>query len=75
MEEKIKKVIAEKIVPMLQTHNGACEFVALKPNNVVEVRLQGACKGCPGSLLTLKGFVLATLQEDIPEITDVIAVQ
>ena len=74
MEEKIKKIIEEQIAPMLRTHNGDCEFVALKPNNVVEVKLQGACRGCSSALLTLKGFVLATLQAEIPEITDVVAV-
>ena len=71
MEEKIKKVIEEKINPMLATHGGGCEFVAVRSDNVVLVKLQGACGGCPSAMITLKGFVLEVLKEDIPEVADV----
>ena len=44
-------------------------------NNVVKVRLQGACGHCPGAIMTLRGFVLKVLQEEIPSIEDVVNVQ
>ncbi len=71
MKEKVQKVIIEKINPMLATHGGACELVDVTDGNVVQVKLKGACGGCPGAMITLKGFVLEALKENIPEIADV----
>jgi Fe-S cluster biogenesis protein NfuA len=39
----------------------------------VEVYLQGACAGCPSSTATLKFGIEARLREEIPEITEVVA--
>ena len=74
MEEQIKAILNEKVIPLLQTHGGSCEFVGLD-GNVVQVRLQGACGHCPGAIMTLRGFVLRVLQEDLPQIEDVVNVQ
>ncbi len=74
MKEKVQKIIDEKINPALGTHGGSCELVDVRDDNVVLVKLKGACGGCPGALITLKGFVLETLRADIPEITDIEAV-
>jgi len=74
MKEKIQKIVDEKINPALGTHGGSCELVDVTSENVVQVRLKGACGGCPGALITLKGFVLETLKAEVPEITDVEAV-
>ncbi|MBO7446837.1 NifU family protein [bacterium] len=74
MEQQIKKILDEKVIPLLQTHGGSCEFVGVE-NNVVKVRLQGACGHCPGAIMTLRGFVLKVLQEEIPSIEDVVNVQ
>ncbi len=71
MNEKVKKVIEEKINPMLAQHGGSCEFVAVTKDNVVQVRLKGACGNCPGAMMTLKGFVREVLREQIPEVADV----
>ncbi len=71
MEEHVKKVIEEKINPMLATHGGGCEYIGIRSDNVVLVKLQGACGGCPSAMITLKGFVLEVLRENIPEIVDV----
>ena len=74
MKEKIQKIVDEKINPALGTHGGSCELVDVTAENVVQVKLKGACGGCPGALITLKGFVLETLKAEVPEITDVEAV-
>jgi len=39
-----------------------------------EVRLKGACAGCPMSQMTLANFVEAELKKAVPEITRVQAV-
>jgi Fe-S cluster biogenesis protein NfuA len=41
---------------------------------VVQVKLQGACAGCPGAIMTLQFGVQKILQEEIKEVTKVIPV-
>lgn len=74
MEQKIKEVL-EQIRPFLQRDGGDIEFVELTADNVVNVRLQGHCAGCPGAQMTIKGVVEKILKEAIPEIDSVEAVQ
>ncbi|MCX7847316.1 MAG: NifU family protein [bacterium] len=74
MKEKVEQVIKEKINPMLATHGGSCELIGVRSDNVVVVKLQGACGGCPSAMITLKGFVLEVLREHVPEVADVEAV-
>ncbi len=71
MKENVQKVIDEKINPMLATHGGSCELVDVTEGNVVQVKLKGACGGCPGAMITLKGFVLEVLKENVPGVVDV----
>ena len=40
-------------------------------DNVVRVRLQGACQGCPGAQMTLKMVVEQILRSEFPEIKSV----
>ena len=42
---------------------------------MVSVRLQGACRGCPGAAMTLKMGVERLLKEKVPTVKGVIAVQ
>ncbi|MGN0659079.1 MAG: NifU family protein [Emergencia sp.] len=73
MEEKIKDALGQ-IRPILQRDGGDIEFVELTDDNIVKVRLQGHCAGCPGARMTLKGIVERVLQESYPEIAGVEAV-
>ena len=41
---------------------------------VVKLRLQGACRGCPGARMTLKMGIEQQLKEKIPELEEVVAV-
>ena len=67
MEQKIKEAL-NTIRPILQRDGGDIEFVELTADNVVKVRLQGHCAGCPGARMTLKGIVERVLKESYPEI-------
>lgn len=67
MEAKIKEVL-DQIRPILQRDGGDIEFIDYTDENVVLVRLQGACAGCPGAQMTLKGIVENILREAYPEI-------
>ena len=73
MEEKIIDAIAQ-IIPFLQRDGGDIEFVELTDDNIVKVRLQGHCAGCPGATMTIKGVVERLIKETYPEIQAVEAV-
>lgn len=73
MKESVQTVI-DKIRPMLQRDGGDVELVSVE-GNVVKVRLQGACKGCPMSQMTLKEGIERFVKQEIPEIDRVEAVE
>ena len=74
MKEKVAAVI-EDIRPMLQADGGDIELVDVaEDTGIVSVRLQGACKGCPGAQMTLKMGVERKLKQEVPEVTSVEAV-
>lgn len=72
-EEKVKDVI-ESIRPMLQNDGGDIELVGIDEDKSVRVRLQGACRGCPGAQMTLKMGVERLLKERVPEVKEVVSV-
>jgi Fe-S cluster biogenesis protein NfuA len=71
--EKVQAII-DAIRPNLQSHGGDVELVAAEKNQIVKVRLQGACSGCPGAKMTLKMGIERLLREKIPQVKEVIAV-
>lgn len=73
MKEKVQVVI-DKIRPMLQSDGGDVELVDIE-DGVVKVRLQGACKGCPMSQMTLKNGIERLLKKEIPEVKSVEGVE
>lgn len=70
MNEKVQAVIDE-IRPNLQADGGDIELVEVTADNIVRVRLRGACSGCPGAAMTLKMGVERLLKKRIPEIKGV----
>ena len=72
MKEKVEKAL-DKIRPALMADGGGVELVEVK-DDVVKVRLTGACGGCPMSQMTLKMGIERHLKNEIPEIKEVVAV-
>jgi Fe-S cluster biogenesis protein NfuA len=66
MKERVQAVL-EKIRPALQADGGDVELVDVV-DGVVKVRLQGACKGCPMSQMTLRNVIERVIKKDIPEV-------
>jgi Fe-S cluster biogenesis protein NfuA len=66
MKEQVEAVINE-IRPLLQADGGDIELVAIE-ENVVKVKLRGACAGCPGAAMTLKNAVERRLKAKVPSI-------
>lgn len=73
IEERVKETI-EAIRASLQSHGGDVELVGIDEDNTVNVRLQGACQGCPGATMTMKLGIEKILKERIPEVKQVVAV-
>jgi Fe-S cluster biogenesis protein NfuA len=73
MRDKVQAVI-EKIRPSLQADGGDVELVSVE-DGTVKVRLQGACKGCPMSQMTLRNGIEKILKQEIPEVQRVEGVE
>lgn len=73
--EKVSQIIEDEIRPSLQSHGGDCELVEVTDDGVVKVALQGACNGCPMAQMTIKRGVETKLQQGIPEVKEVVAVE
>ena len=71
---EVEKVLAEQIAPRLAMDGGGIELVELTEDNIVRVRLQGACQGCPGARMTLQMGVERILKEHCPDLAAVEAV-
>ena len=75
MREKIESIL-DQIRPAMRMDGGNIEFVDFDPaTGVIRVRLQGACRGCPMSQVTLKMAVEAALCDALPEVKEVVAVE
>lgn len=72
IKERVQEII-EEIRPRLQMDGGDVALVDVV-DNVVSVELQGRCKGCPMSQITLQLGIERTIKEKIPEIKKVEAV-
>ena len=67
-------VALDEVREVLKRDGGNLELVDVTPENVVKVRLQGHCIGCPGAQMTLRMVVQQILQQAVPEVTGVEAV-
>ncbi|MCF8365892.1 MAG: NifU family protein [Bacteroidales bacterium] len=70
---KVQNVIAQ-IRPYLQQDGGDIEFIEYTDENVVNVKLLGACGSCPYSTMTLKNGVESAMKKAIPEVKSVEAI-
>ncbi len=73
IEEKIVKILEQKIRPAVARDGGDIKFIEFT-NGVVKVQLQGSCSGCPSSTMTLKQGVQNLLCHYLPEVNEVIAI-
>ena len=72
-EAKVTEVI-DSIRPLLQNDGGDIELVGIDEDKTVRVRLQGACRGCPGAAMTLKMGVERMLKQKVSDVKEVVAV-
>lgn len=70
MEEKIKKVIDE-LRPYLINDGGNIEFIKYE-NNIVYIKMMGACADCMMLDYTLKDGIEQAIKEEVPEVKEVV---
>lgn len=63
----------DEVRPALQMDGGDVELVGISGDEV-QVRLLGACGGCPMATMTLVGFVEERLKQRVPAIRQVVSV-
>jgi Fe-S cluster biogenesis protein NfuA len=73
VEARIRGILDREIRPAVSRDGGDVLFAGYR-DGVVELYLQGSCSGCPSSLATLKLGIEARLREEIPEVTEVVAI-
>ncbi len=73
MREKVEAALA-KVRPALQADGGDIELVNVTEDGVVQVKLKGACGGCPMAKITLKNGVERVLKAEVPEVREVVEV-
>lgn len=70
--EKIKEII-DKLRPFLINDGGNIEFVKYE-DNIVYIRMMGACANCQMLDLTLKDGIESAIMSEVPDVKEVINV-
>lgn len=69
--EQVEQLLKEQINPSLASHGGFAELKGID-GTVVYVTMGGGCQGCAVSAMTLRDGIARSIQESIPEVTEVI---
>lgn len=64
----------EQVRPFLKADGGDISLVEVTDDNIVKVKLHGACHGCSISHITMKAGVEEAIKNAVPEIKTVEAV-
>ena len=73
VEAKVIEVIDE-LSPFLIYEGGNIEFVKYE-DNIVYIKMMGACSNCEMLDLTLKDGIEAAIKEEVPEVLEVINIK
>lgn len=73
MNEEIIKIqeIIDKLRPFLINDGGNIEFVKYE-NNIVYIKMMGACANCQMLDFTLREGIAAAIMSEVPNVQDVI---
>lgn len=68
----IKELMETRIRPAVQEDGGDIQFISFnEETGVVQLQLQGSCKGCSSSAITLKNGIENMLMHYVPEVSAV----
>lgn len=69
LEDRVEAAL-KSVLPYIKSHEGNMEVARIE-DDVVYLRLEGSCDGCPASATTLKLAVERAILERVPEIREV----
>jgi Fe-S cluster biogenesis protein NfuA len=67
MKEEVLRAL-EQMRPFLQADSGDVELIEVSEDGIVKVKLTGACKTCPMSVMTLRAGIERSLMREVPGI-------
>ena len=74
LDKTVVQGVIDRVRPFLQRDGGDVQLVDVTEDNIVKVKLVGACGACPMSTMTLKNGIETELKNSIPEVKSVVAV-
>jgi len=74
LDRTVIQGVIDRVRPFLQRDGGDVQLVDITEDNIVRVKLVGACGTCPMSTMTLKNSIEAELKNSVPEVKAVVAV-
>ncbi len=69
--DKVKSIIEKDIKPYIEADGGNIYLKNVEADGTVFVELAGACAGCPGATMTLKGGVERVLKAKLNDVKEV----
>jgi len=69
--DKVRTIIDADIKPYIEADGGNIILKNVEDDGTVFVELAGACAGCPGATMTLKGGVERVLKAKLQEVKEV----
>jgi len=70
MRAHVEKIL-DRVRPYIQMHGGDVKLVRIKDGSVT-LEISGACAHCPLAYMTYNEMVAGLLQEEIPEIKNIV---
>ncbi|HEY0669999.1 MAG TPA: NifU family protein [Sphingobacteriaceae bacterium] len=61
----------DTIRPYLEADGGNVSVIEITPDNVVRLKMLGACGSCPMSIMTLKAGIEQAIMKAVPEVKSV----
>lgn len=71
--ERVEEVL-DSLRPFLKNDGGDVELVEISDDNIVKLKLLGACSNCDMSLFTMKAGIEEGIKKAIPQIKSVVAI-
>lgn len=68
--KRIKELLENYVKPAVEMDGGAIRFKSYNQGKLI-LMLQGACSGCPSSMITLKAGIEGMMKRMIPEVREV----
>ena len=67
LQQRVARIVADEIAPLLQMDDSSIEVLGVE-DGVVQVRLNGACGCCPGSVQAVIMGIEDELRRRVPEV-------